>query len=100
MWPNSLSAGNRRPKCRSSRIFPAMARKKVALIGAGQIGGTRAHLVGLKELGDVVLFDIVEGIPQGKALDIAQSTPIGRYDTRYLGANSFEAMNGEDLCIV
>jgi len=77
-----------------------MARKKIALIGAGQIGGTLAHLIGLKELGDVVLFDIAEGIPQGKALDIAQSTPIEGNDTRYLGANSYEAMNGADLCIV
>jgi malate dehydrogenase len=77
-----------------------MARKKIALIGAGQIGGTLAHLIGLKELGDVVLFDVVEGIPQGKALDIAQSTPIGGSDTRYLGANSYEAMNGADVCIV
>jgi malate dehydrogenase len=77
-----------------------MARKKIALIGAGQIGGTLAHLIGLKELGDVVLFDIAEGIPQGKALDIAQSTPIEGNDTRYLGANSYEAMNGADVCIV
>jgi malate dehydrogenase len=77
-----------------------MARKKIALIGAGQIGGTLAHLIGLKELGDVVLFDIAEGIPQGKSLDIAQSTPIECNDTRYLGANSYEAMNGADVCIV
>ena len=77
-----------------------MARKKIALIGAGQIGGTLAHLIGLKELGDVVLFDVVEGVPQGKALDIAQSTPIEGNDTRYLGANSYEAMNGADVCIV
>ena len=77
-----------------------MARKKVALVGAGQIGGTLAHLVGLKELGDVVLFDIVEGVPQGKALDIAQATPIEGCDAYYLGANSYEAMSGADLCIV
>jgi malate dehydrogenase len=77
-----------------------MARKKIALIGAGQIGGTLAHLIGLKELGDVVLFDIVEGVPQGKSLDIAQSTPIEGNDTRYLGANSYEAMNGADVVIV
>ncbi len=77
-----------------------MARKKIALIGAGQIGGTLAHLIGLKELGDVVLFDIAEGIPQGKALDIAQSSPVEGNDTRYLGANSYEAMNGSDVCIV
>jgi malate dehydrogenase len=77
-----------------------MVRKKIALIGAGQIGGTLAHLIGLKELGDVVLFDIAEGIPQGKALDIAQSSPVEGNDTRYLGANSYEAMNGSDVCIV
>jgi malate dehydrogenase len=77
-----------------------MARKKIALIGAGQIGGTLAHLIGLKELGDVVLFDVVEGVPQGKSLDIAESTPIEGNDTRYLGANSYEAMNGADVCIV
>ncbi len=77
-----------------------MARKKIALIGAGQIGGTLAHLIGLKELGDVVLFDIVEGVPQGKSLDIAESTPIEGNDTRYLGANSYEAMNGADVVIV
>src|SRR5499427_2262133 len=77
-----------------------MARKKIALVGAGQIGGTLAQLIGLKELADVVLFDVVEGVPQGKALDIAQSTPIEGGDTRYLGANSYEAMNGADVCIV
>jgi len=77
-----------------------MARKKIALIGSGQIGGTLAHLIGLKELGDVVMFDVVEGIPQGKALDIAQSTPIEGNDTRYLGVNAYEAINGADVCIV
>ena len=77
-----------------------MARKKIALVGAGQIGGTLAHLIGLKELGDVVLFDVVEGVPQGKALDIAQSTPIGGSDTRYLGTNTYEAMEGADVVIV
>jgi malate dehydrogenase len=77
-----------------------MARKKIALVGAGQIGGTLAHLIGLKELGDVVLFDVVEGVPQGKALDIAQSTPIAGSDTRYVGTNSYEAMEGADVVIV
>ena len=62
-----------------------MARKKIALIGAGQIGGTLAHLIGLKELGDVVLFDIQEGIPDGKALDIAESSPVDGFDVRYRG---------------
>ncbi|MBO0752888.1 MAG: malate dehydrogenase [Bradyrhizobiaceae bacterium] len=77
-----------------------MARNKIALVGAGQIGGTLAHLIGIRELGDVVLFDVVEGVPQGKALDIAQSTPIAGTDIRYLGTNSYEAMDGADVCIV
>jgi malate dehydrogenase len=77
-----------------------MARKKIALIGAGQIGGTLAHLIGLKELGDVVLFDIAEGIPQGKALDIAQSSPVDGFDARFGGTNSYEAIEGADVCVV
>ena len=70
-----------------------MARKKIALIGAGQIGGTLALLAGLKELGDVVLFDIVEGVPQGKALDIVQGSPIEGYDSAITGANDYAAIN-------
>src|SRR6202023_2598083 len=77
-----------------------MARPKIALIGAGQIGGTLAHLVGIKELGDVVLFDIAEGIPQGKALDIAQSSPVDGYDMRFSGVNTYEALEGAAVCIV
>ncbi len=77
-----------------------MARKKIVLIGAGNIGGTLAHLVGLKELGDVVLFDIVKGIPQGKALDIVQSSPASGFDAKYLGANSYRAIRGADVVIV
>src|SRR3954463_2472481 len=77
-----------------------MARNKIALIGAGQIGGTLAHLIGLKELGDVVLFDIAEGIPQGKALDLVQSSPIEGFDAKFLGTNAYEAMEGADVCIV
>jgi len=77
-----------------------MARNKIALIGAGQIGGTLAHLVGLKELGDVVLFDIAEGIPQGKALDLAQSSPVEGFDSRMAGINSYEQIEGADVCIV
>jgi malate dehydrogenase len=77
-----------------------MARKKIALVGAGQIGGTLAHLIGLKELGDVILFDIAEGIPQGKALDIAQSSPVDGFDSRYGGTNSYEAIEGADVCVV
>src|SRR4051812_38244862 len=77
-----------------------MARPKIALIGAGQIGGTLAHLVGLKELGDVVLFDIAEGIPQGKALDLAQSSPVDGFDAKFTGTNSYEAIDGASVCVV
>src|SRR5918992_5713872 len=77
-----------------------MGRKKIALIGAGQIGGTLAHLIGLKELGDVVLFDIQEGIPDGKALDIAESSPVDGFDARYSGAQSYESIKGADVVIV
>jgi malate dehydrogenase len=77
-----------------------MARKKIALIGSGQIGGTLAHLVGLKELGDVVMFDIAEGVPQGKGLDIAESSPVDGFDAHYSGANSYEAIAGADVVIV
>jgi malate dehydrogenase len=77
-----------------------MTRSKIALIGAGQIGGTLAHLIGLKQLGDVVLFDIAEGIPQGKALDIAESSPVDRFDARFSGTNSYEAIEGAAVCIV
>ncbi len=77
-----------------------MARKKIALIGAGNIGGTLAHLIGLKELGDVVLFDILEGTPQGKSLDIAESTPIEGVNATYSGANDFSAIAGADVIIV
>lgn len=77
-----------------------MARNKIALIGSGQIGGTLAHLVGLKELGDVVMFDIAEGIPQGKSLDLAQSSPVDGFDARLTGANSYEAIEGADVVIV
>ncbi|MBI3435750.1 MAG: malate dehydrogenase [Proteobacteria bacterium] len=77
-----------------------MARKKIALVGAGQIGGTLAHLIGIKELGDVVLFDIAEGVPQGKSLDIAESSPVDGYDCRFTGTNSYEAIEGADVCVV
>ena len=77
-----------------------MARNKIALIGAGQIGGTLALLAGLKELGDVVLFDIAEGIPQGKGLDLAQATPIAGFDAAYSGANDYAAIEGADVIIV
>jgi malate dehydrogenase len=77
-----------------------MARKKIALIGAGMIGGTLAHLIGLKELGDVILFDIAEGTPQGKALDIAQSAPVDGFDCRLKGTNDYADIAGADVCIV
>jgi len=77
-----------------------MKRNKIALIGAGQIGGTLAHLIGLKELGDVVVFDIAEGIPQGKSLDLAQSSPVDGFDAKFMGVNSYEAIEGADVCIV
>jgi len=77
-----------------------MARKKIALIGAGQIGGTLALLAGLKELGDIILFDVVEGVPQGKALDIAQSSPVEDFDAKVTGANSYEGIEGADVVIV
>ncbi|MGH6663565.1 MAG: malate dehydrogenase, partial [Pseudolabrys sp.] len=77
-----------------------MARNKIALIGAGQIGGTLAHLIGLKQLGDVVMFDVMEGIPQGKALDIAESSPVNDFDAKVTGANNYEAIEGADVCIV
>lgn len=77
-----------------------MARKKIALIGSGMIGGTLAHIIGLKELGDVVLFDIAEGMPQGKALDIAESSPVDGFDINLKGANAYEAIEGSDVVIV
>jgi malate dehydrogenase len=77
-----------------------MARNKIALIGSGMIGGTLAHLIGLKELGDVILFDIAEGIPQGKGLDIAQSSPVDDFDVNLTGVNSYEGIAGADVCIV
>jgi len=77
-----------------------VARSKIALIGAGQIGGTLAHLIGLKELGDVVLCDIMEGVPQGKALDLVQSSPVEGFDARFAGTNSYEGIEGAAVCIV
>ncbi len=77
-----------------------MPRKKIALIGAGQIGGTLAHLAGLKELGDVVLFDIADGVPQGKGLDIAESAPVDGFDAKYQGASDYAAIAGADVVIV
>ena len=77
-----------------------MARNKIALVGAGNIGGTLALLAGLKDLGDVVLFDIVDGVPQGKALDIAEASPVEGFDSVLSGASSYEAIAGADVVIV
>ena len=77
-----------------------MARNKIALVGAGNIGGTLALLAGLKELGDIVLFDIQEGIPQGKALDIAQASPVEGFNADVSGANDYSALKDSDVVIV
>jgi len=77
-----------------------VARPRIALIGAGMIGGTLAHLIGLKELGDVILFDIAEGTPQGKALDIAQSAPVEGFDVKLKGANDYADIAGCDVAII
>jgi malate dehydrogenase len=77
-----------------------MARKKIALIGAGMIGGTLAHLASMRELGDIVLFDIVDGVPQGKALDIAQAGPIDDFDAKLIGSSDYADIAGADVCIV
>ncbi|HEX7710480.1 MAG TPA: malate dehydrogenase [Sphingomonadaceae bacterium] len=77
-----------------------MARNKIALIGAGMIGGTLAHLAAKKELGDIVLFDVVEGIPQGKALDLSQCGPIEGFDARITGTNDYKDIEGADVIIV
>ena len=77
-----------------------MARKKIALIGAGMIGGTLAHLAAMRELGDIVLFDVVEGVPEGKALDIAEAGPIDDFDAKLKGTTDYADIEGADVCIV
>ncbi|HEX7655637.1 MAG TPA: malate dehydrogenase [Sphingomonas sp.] len=77
-----------------------MARKKIALIGAGNIGGTLAHLAALKGLGDIVLFDVVEGVPQGKALDLSQCGPVEGFDAQITGSNDYADIAGADVIIV
>src|SRR5438270_8709319 len=77
-----------------------MARNKIALVGGGMIGGTLAHLAGLKELGDVVVYDIAEGLPQGKSLDIAQSGAVEGFEAKFHGTNRYEAIEGADVVIV
>lgn len=78
----------------------ASGRAKIGLVGAGMIGGTLAHLVGLKELGDVALVDIAEGIPQGKGLDLAESSPVEGFDCNYQGSNDYDVIAGSDVVIV
>ena len=75
-------------------------KKKITLIGAGQIGGTLAHLIALKELGDIVLFDVAEGIAKGKALDIAQSSPVSKFDINVIGTNNYEDTKNSDVIII
>jgi malate dehydrogenase len=77
-----------------------MARNKIALVGAGMIGGTLAHLAGLKDLGDIVLFDIAEGIPEGKALDLAESSPVEGFDSLLKGTNDYKDIKDADVVIV
>jgi len=77
-----------------------VTRKKIALIGAGNIGGTLAHLCALKHLADAVLFDVVEGLPQGKALDLMESGPIEGFDAQISGTNDYAGIAGADVCIV
>lgn len=77
-----------------------MSRKKISLVGAGQIGGTLALLAGLKELGDIVLIDVAEGVPQGKALDIAEAAPVDGFDGHFSGSNDYAAMKDSDVIIV
>ena len=77
-----------------------MARNKIALIGAGQIGGTLAHLAGIRQLGEVVLFDVMEGVPQGKALDLSQSAPVEGYAPKFKGANEYAEIKDADVVIV
>src|SRR5687768_1852447 len=77
-----------------------MARKKIALIGSGMIGGTLAHLAAMREMGDIVLFDIAEGIPEGKALDISQAGPVDGFDASLKGSSDYADIAGADVCIV
>src|SRR5437868_3434000 len=101
-WAAALPAARRcgiAPRHYTSRRG-TMARKKIALIGAGQIGGNLALIAAQKELGDIVLFDVVEGVPQGKALDIMQSRAVDGYDVRIVGTNKYDEVAGADVVIV
>ena len=75
-------------------------RKKIALIGAGNIGGTLAHLIALKQLGDVTLIDVIKGIPQGKALDLAQSSSVELFDIKIVGSNNYSSLKNSDVVII
>src|SRR4029450_12041189 len=77
-----------------------MARKRIALIGAGNIGGSMAHLCLLKGLGDVVMFDVIDGLPQGKALDLSHAGPVEGFDGNVIGTNKYDDIEGADVCIV
>ena len=77
-----------------------MARNRIALVGAGQIGGTLAHLAGIRELGEIVLFDVVDGVPQGKALDLSQSAPVEGYVPKFKGTNEYAELKDADVVIV
>ncbi|MGV1015296.1 MAG: malate dehydrogenase, partial [Methyloceanibacter sp.] len=77
-----------------------MARNRIALVGAGQIGGTIAHLAGIRELGEVILFDVVDGVPQGKALDLSQSAPVENYAPKLKGTNEYAELKDADVVIV
>src|SRR5688572_1920406 len=77
-----------------------MARAKIGLVGAGMIGGTLAHLAGLKELGDIVLVDVADGIPQGKGLDLAESSPVEMFDAKFTGGTDYAALKDSDVVIV
>src|SRR3982751_2351728 len=98
--PRSIAADSRPAGNNKGKESGLMARKKIALIGAGMIGGTLAHLAAMRELGDIVLFDIVEGVPEGKALDIAQAGPIDDFDARLKGSSDYADIEGADVCIV
>jgi malate dehydrogenase len=76
------------------------ARKKITVVGAGNVGATAAHWLAAKELGDVVLVDIVEGVPQGKALDLAQAAPIEGFDVRMIGGNNYDQTDNSDVVII
>ncbi|HXQ70657.1 MAG TPA: malate dehydrogenase, partial [Pyrinomonadaceae bacterium] len=76
------------------------ARKKITVVGAGNVGATAAHWLAAKELGDVVLVDIIEGVPQGKALDLAQAAPVEGFDVRMIGANTYDQTDNSDVVII